>query len=66
MTITEMSEMIMRDIADYKTAKRSGDKQKAETNRHYNAYCFEQRCLDYFNEDIKVTDPTNVNMKVEF
>lgn len=38
----------------------------AETNRHYNAYCFEQKCLDYFNEDIKVTDPTNVNMKVEF
>lgn len=30
MTITEMSEMIMRDIADYKDAKRSGDKQKIE------------------------------------
>ena len=37
-----------------------------QTNRHYNAYCFEQKCLDYFNDDIKVTDPTNVNMKVEF
>lgn len=30
MTITEMSEIIQRDIADYKTAKRSGDKQKIE------------------------------------
>lgn len=30
MTIAEMSEMIMRDIADYKTAKRSGDKQEIE------------------------------------
>lgn len=38
----------------------------AETNRHYNAYCFEQKCLDYFNDDIKVTDPKSVNMKVEF
>ena len=27
---------------------------------------FEQKCLDYFDDDIKVTDPTNVNMKVEF
>lgn len=38
----------------------------AETNKSYNAYCFEQKCLDYFDDDIKVTDPTNVNMKVEF
>lgn len=38
----------------------------AETNNSYNAYCFEQKCLDYFDDDIKVTDPTNVNMKVEF
>jgi len=38
----------------------------AETNKSYNAYCFEQECLDYFDDDIKVTDPTNVNMKVEF
>lgn len=38
----------------------------AETNRNYNAYCFEQKCLDYFDDDIKVTDPTSVNMKVEF
>ena len=30
MTITEMYEMIMRDIEDYKTAKRSGDEQKIE------------------------------------
>ncbi len=30
MTISEMSEMIMRDIADYKTAKRSGNKQEIE------------------------------------
>lgn len=30
MTTTEMSEMIMRDIADYNDAKRSGDKQKIE------------------------------------
>ena len=37
-----------------------------ETNKSYNAYCFEQKCLDYFDDDIKVTDPTNVNMKVEF
>ena len=40
MTITEMSEMIMRDIADYKTAKRSGDKQKIEwaINNMENSY----------------------------
>ena len=37
-----------------------------ETNKSYNAYCFDQKCLDYFDDDIKVTDPTNVNMKVEF
>ena len=37
-----------------------------ETNNCYNAYCFEQKCLDYFDDYIKVTDPTNVNMKVEF
>ena len=30
MTIAEMTEIIQRDIADYKTAKRSGDKQKIE------------------------------------
>lgn len=30
MTIAEMSEMIMRDIEDYKTAKRSGDEQEIE------------------------------------
>lgn len=30
MTITEMSEIIQRDIADYKDAKRSGDKQEIE------------------------------------
>lgn len=30
MTIAEMSEMIMRDIADYSDAKRSGDEQEIE------------------------------------
>lgn len=40
MTITEMSEMIMRDIADYKDAKRSGDKQEIEwaINNMENSY----------------------------
>lgn len=32
----------------------------------WNAYCFETNSLDYFDDNIKVTDPTNVNMKVEF
>lgn len=40
MTTTEMSEMIMRNIADYKNAKRSGDKQKIEwaINNMENSY----------------------------
>lgn len=40
MTITEMSEMIMRDIADYKTAKRSGNEQEIElsVNNMENSY----------------------------
>lgn len=40
MTITEMSEMIMRDIADYKNAKRSGNEQEIEwaINNMENSY----------------------------
>ena len=40
MTIIEMSEIIQRDIEDYKTAKRSGDKQKIEwaINNMENSY----------------------------
>mgnify|MGYP004681566507 FL=1 len=40
MTITEMSEMIMRDIADYKDAKRSGNEQEIEwaINNMENSY----------------------------
>lgn len=40
MTVTEMSEMIMRDIADYKTAKRSGNEQEIEwaINNMENSY----------------------------
>lgn len=38
----------------------------AETNKSYNAYCFEQKCLDYFDSSYYVTDPKSVNMKVEF
>lgn len=40
MTITEMSEMIMRDIADYKAASRSGDEQEIEwaINNMENSY----------------------------
>ena len=40
MTISEMTEIIQRDIADYKTAKCSGDKQKIELaiNNMENSY----------------------------
>lgn len=40
MTIAEMSEMIMRDIEDYKTAKRSGNEQEIEwaINNMENSY----------------------------
>ena len=40
MTIAEMSEMIMRDIADYSDAKRSGDEQEIEwaINNMENSY----------------------------
>lgn len=40
MTIAEMTEIIQRDIEDYKTAKRSGDKQKIEwaINNMENSY----------------------------
>lgn len=32
----------------------------------WNAYCFNNNSLSYFRYDTLVTDPTNVNMKVEF
>lgn len=32
----------------------------------WNAYCFDNNSLSYFRYDTLVTDPTNVNMKVEF
>ena len=32
----------------------------------WNAYCFNNNSLGYFKYDALVTDPTNVNMKVEF
>lgn len=40
MTTAEMSEMIMRDIEDYKTARRSGNKQEIEwaINNMENSY----------------------------
>lgn len=38
----------------------------AETNKSYNAYCFDQKCLDYFDSSYCVTDPKSANMKVEF
>lgn len=40
MTITEMSEIIQRDIADYKIAKRSGNEQEIEwaINNMENSY----------------------------
>jgi len=37
-----------------------------EQGKTWNAYCFEQKCLDYFDECFCVTDPKNVDMKVEF
>lgn len=44
MTITEMSEIIQRDIADYKIAKRSGNEQEIEwainnMGNSYIGYC---------------------------
>lgn len=39
------------------------DKNKIDK---YNAYCSDNNSLSYFRYDTLVTDPTNVNMKVEF
>ena len=36
------------------------------SGRRYNAYCFHNNSLGCFDDDTLVTDPTNVNMKVEF
>lgn len=36
------------------------------SGRMYNAYCFHNNSLGCFDDDTLVTDPTNVNMKVEF
>lgn len=39
------------------------DKNKIDK---YNAYCFEQERLDYFDSSYCVADPKSANMKVEF